>query len=144
MFRRKILGPKAINEYNLFFGHSGAKSKYCYHFYHCYCLFARLAVKTNSNEILTNKISIFWQKVVKDNLHLVILIIPTWSMPNGIFISKNESFNALRIKFWDNYLYEYGFSCGRYWTYMEPGKKINDYFDNSPAEISIHILIEEA
>ena len=48
--------------------------------------------------------------MVKDNIHLVILIIPTTtrSMPNGISISKNESVNALRTKIWDYYFNEYG------------------------------------
>ena len=97
--------------------------------------------------------------MVKDNIHLIFLVIPTGaffgyrSTPNGISISKNESVNALRTKIWDYYFNEYGnvsfnlravdIECREY-VYMEPEKKISDYFDKSPAEISIHILVEEA
>ncbi|KAF0435110.1 hypothetical protein F8M41_004823 [Gigaspora margarita] len=95
----------------------------------------------------------------KDNIHLIFLVIPTSpffgyeSKPNGISISKNESVNALRTKIWDHYFNEYGnisFNlCAvnverREYVYMEPEKKISDYFNPKPTEISIHILVEEA
>jgi len=52
--------------------------------------------------------------MVKDNIHLTFLVIPTGaffgyrSTPNGISISKNESVNALHTKIWDYYFNEYG------------------------------------
>ncbi|CAG8844419.1 40324_t:CDS:1, partial [Gigaspora margarita] len=71
--------------------------------------------------------------------------------PNAISISKNESVSTLHTKIWDYYFNEYGnFSfnlCAvdiehREYVYMEPEKKISDYFNSSPNEISIHILVE--
>ena len=76
--------------------------------------------------------------MVKDNIHLIFLVIPTGtffgyrSTPNGISISKNESVNALRTKIWDYYFNEYGnvsFNLRavdierREYVYMEPEKK---------------------
>ncbi|CAG8599445.1 4796_t:CDS:2 [Diversispora eburnea] len=74
--------------------------------------------------------------MVYDRIHFTILIIPTGlffgyrSMPNGISISKNEP--VIDVEH-------------REYVYMEPEKKVSDYFNSRPpAEITIHILIEEA
>ncbi|CAG8856621.1 18759_t:CDS:1, partial [Gigaspora margarita] len=91
----------------------------------------------------------------KDNIHLIFFVIPTGSffgyqnMLKGISISKNESVNALRTKIWDYYFNEYrdisfnlrtvNIECREY-VYMEPEKKISNYFNPKPTEILIHIL----
>jgi len=98
--------------------------------------------------------------MVYDRIHLIFLIIPTGpffgyrSMPNGISISKNEPVSALRTEIWNNYLTEYenaSFNLRvvnierREYVNMEPEKKVSDYFNSRPpAEIMIHILVEEA
>ncbi|RHZ45694.1 hypothetical protein Glove_661g61 [Diversispora epigaea] len=97
------------------------------------------------------------KKMVYDRIHLTFLIIPTGpffgyqSTPNGISISKNEPVSALRTEIWNNYLTEYGNASfnlravdieRREYVYMEPEKKISDYFNPKPSGISIHILVE--
>ncbi|RHZ60529.1 hypothetical protein Glove_352g3 [Diversispora epigaea] len=65
----------------------------------------------------------------------------------------NELVSVLYTKIRDNYLYEYGNASfnlravnieRKEYVYMEPEKKISDYFDNNPRGISIHILVEAA
>ncbi|CAG8535887.1 9344_t:CDS:1, partial [Acaulospora morrowiae] len=93
-----------------------------------------------------------------DDLDLIFLIIPTGaffghhSMPSGICISKNESVNTLYTKIRKRYSYDYGDASfnlrvvdieRREYVYMEPEKKIGDYFNESLVklrEIAIHIL----
>ncbi|CAG8631139.1 11121_t:CDS:1, partial [Diversispora eburnea] len=93
-------------------------------------------------------------------LDLAYFIIPTgtffgyWiSMPHSISISTNKSVSALRTKICNTLLYKYknaSFNLHavdvehREYVYMEPEKKVSDYFNSRPpAEITIHILVEE-
>ncbi|RHZ67203.1 hypothetical protein Glove_302g82 [Diversispora epigaea] len=99
-----------------------------------------------------------------EHLDLIALIIPTGIffgcsiMPYGIYISKNEPVSALHTKIL-SYLKNHGnarvvdIEQREYnlravdierseYVYMEPEKKISDYFTKSPREVPIHILVE--
>ncbi|CAG8651592.1 11940_t:CDS:2, partial [Diversispora eburnea] len=101
------------------------------------------------------------EKTKMIELHLTYFIIPTGTffgyqinIPHVILISTNESVSTLCTKIRDTLLYKYrnaSFNLRavdverREYVYMEPEKKVSNYFNSRPpAEITIHILIEEA
>jgi len=114
--------------------------------------------RNNINEILNNEISIFdrkWLKIISISYFLSFLI----AQFLGIEVRRME-FLFLRMNLSTHYVLKSGITTSTSTEmfllifmrsilnvenmYMEPEKKTSDYFDKSPAEISIHILIEEA
>ncbi|CAG8662978.1 3025_t:CDS:2, partial [Ambispora gerdemannii] len=97
------------------------------------------------------------KKKKMDYIDFIFLVIPTGaffgyrSTPYEIYISKNESVSVLHTKVRNILLHEYrnaSFNLRavdvelREYVHMEPEKKISDYLDKVPAEISFHFLVE--